>query len=95
MAKIFAPTPITYLTGNPSDPVLSAQLQQRHEIWRWMIWGMFAVIGLEFFLATLRSVDGETPGEARWQSLRVWRCRPSQAKTINRVLGQNEPLSRV
>ena len=97
VAKIFAGTPLTYLTGNPSDPVLSAQLQQRHEIWRWMIWGMFAVIGVEFFLATLRSADGDEAGDGRWQSL-ARRSQPSGRrwpKRINRVLGRNEPLSKV
>jgi hypothetical protein len=96
VAKIFAPTPITYLTGNPNDPVLSAQLQQRHEIWRWMIWGMFAVIGVEFLLATLRSADGNETAGGRWSSLREWQPRrPSIVGKINRVLGRNETMTKV
>jgi hypothetical protein len=96
VAKIFAGTPLTYLTGNPSDPVLSEQLQQRHEIWRWMIWGMFAVIGIEFFLATLRSASGEDVGGGRWSSHGVSQPRrASLAGKINRVLRRNEPLSKV
>jgi hypothetical protein len=59
LTAMFPSTPIAFLTGTPSDPVLSAQLLERHEIWRWMIWAMFAVIGVEFFLATLRSATGK------------------------------------
>jgi hypothetical protein len=96
VAKIFAPTPITYLTGNPSDPVLSAQLEERHEIWRWMIWGMFAVIGVEFLLATLRSAGGDETGAGRWPSLRGWEPkRSSLVGKINRVLGRDETLTKV
>ncbi|HEX4141961.1 MAG TPA: BatA domain-containing protein [Pirellulales bacterium] len=96
VAKIFAPTPLTYLTGDPSDPVLSAQLHERHEIWRWMIWGMFAVIGVEFLLATLRSAAGDEAGGNRWASLKGWQPkRQSLAGKINRVLGRDETLTKV
>ncbi|HTU24963.1 MAG TPA: VWA domain-containing protein [Pirellulales bacterium] len=94
VTQIFTPNPVTYLTGNPSDPVLSAQLDQRHEIWRWLIWGMFAVIGLEFFLATLHSADNET-ADGRWHSLRLWRRSPPPARTTGRLSTLSEPMSKV
>jgi hypothetical protein len=50
-----APLKAVYLEGNPDDPLLTAQLTQRREIWRTLIWITFAVIGLEFFLSTLRT----------------------------------------
>jgi hypothetical protein len=60
-----------YLKGEPDDPLLTAQLKQRHEIWRTLIWIMFVVIGVEFVLATLRarrerSKSGVAAGARRW-----------------------------
>ncbi len=92
VTKTFAGTPLTFLTGDPSDPVLSAQLHERHEIWRWLIWGMFALIAVEFFLATLRSAVGNEPGDGR-QSLRVGPpTRSTPVKKTNRVFGPKKIL---
>lgn len=48
------PLKISYLRGSTEDPDAAGQLRQKREIWRYLIWAMFAVIGLEFLLATLR-----------------------------------------
>ena len=94
--KTFAEATLTYIAGTADDPVLSAQLSQRREIWRWLIWGMFAVIAVEFILATLRSAGGDEAGGGRWPSLRAWQPkRPSPEGKIHRVTGRNEPLSKV
>jgi hypothetical protein len=51
----------TYLAGTAEDPVLTRRLTERQEIWRTLIWITLAVIGVEFFLATLRpSAPGQT-----------------------------------
>ncbi len=54
MRQTLEPMKITYLRGSSNDPVLASQLTQKREIWRTLIWVMFAVIGVEFLLATLR-----------------------------------------
>jgi Aerotolerance regulator N-terminal/von Willebrand factor type A domain len=89
VAAIFGPTPLSYLVGSPSDPVLSTQLHERHEIWRWLIWGMFAVIGVEFFLATLRSAADDKLGDRNRQSQFVASTAPpaSVGKMRDRLLG--------
>lgn len=51
---LLQPTPVTVIRGSSDDPMLSQQLTQKREIWRTLIWVMFAVIGLEFVLSTLR-----------------------------------------
>ncbi|MBI1367718.1 MAG: VWA domain-containing protein [Planctomycetes bacterium] len=64
LRAIFEPHKLVYLAGSPDDPVLTAQLTERKEIWRALIWTMFAVIGLEFLLSTLKptSATGSTGG---------------------------------
>ncbi|MFW6337004.1 MAG: hypothetical protein ACOC3G_07735, partial [Phycisphaeraceae bacterium] len=52
----------TYLAGTTDDPVLTRRLTERQEIWRTLIWITLAVIGVEFFLATLRP---SSPGQTR------------------------------
>lgn len=63
-AKLIGPVNYVHLKGTADDPILADQLTQRKEIWRTLIWAMFAVIALEFLLSTLspgkpREVDGE------------------------------------
>jgi uncharacterized membrane protein len=49
-----SPAAVTYLRGSPDDPLLVDQLAHRREVWRTLIWVVFAVIGLEFLISTLR-----------------------------------------
>ncbi|MCX5658139.1 MAG: VWA domain-containing protein [Planctomycetota bacterium] len=51
---LMQPAAVTILRGSSDDPMLTQQLTQKREVWRTLIWVMFAVIGLEFFLSTLR-----------------------------------------
>jgi len=62
LRQIFAPHELTYLAGSPDDPVLAEQLTQRHEIWRTLIWIMFAIIAAEFLLSTLKPAGGRPGG---------------------------------
>jgi hypothetical protein len=75
-----APAPLVYLRGTSEDPVLSRQLTQKREIWRTLIWLMFAVIGVEFLLATLRP--------ARLEAERLKEIGPVKrfARSVNAVL---------
>ncbi|MEX0654774.1 MAG: BatA domain-containing protein [Phycisphaeraceae bacterium] len=52
--QAMAPAEIAYLRGSADDPLLVEQLTHRREIWRTLIWLVFAVIGIEFLIATLR-----------------------------------------
>ncbi|MDP7348746.1 MAG: hypothetical protein QF735_10955, partial [Phycisphaeraceae bacterium] len=52
--SLLAPASVFHVTGTPDDPLLVHQLTRRREVWRTLIWVMFIVIGIEFFLATLR-----------------------------------------
>jgi len=66
-----SPAQAMYLKGEPDDPLLTAELTQRHEIWRSLIWVMFVVIGVEFVLSTLRArrartQNGVAAGARRW-----------------------------
>ena len=54
ISALLAPVEPLYLSGSPDDPTLENQLTRRREIWRLLIWILFCVIGVEFFLATLR-----------------------------------------
>jgi hypothetical protein len=54
IAAAFAPHPVTHLAGTVEDPTLHAQLTGRREIWRWLIYAVFALFGFEFLLSTLR-----------------------------------------
>ena len=54
VAAAFAPHPVIQLAGTAEDPTLHAQLTGRREIWRWLIFGLFGLFGLEFLLSTLR-----------------------------------------
>ncbi|NQT92832.1 MAG: hypothetical protein HQ559_08730, partial [Lentisphaerae bacterium] len=49
-----SPLPLSYMEGDPDDPMLTAQLTERQEIWRALIWVTFFVVGIEFLLSTLR-----------------------------------------
>lgn len=54
VAAAFAPHPVVHLAGTAEDPTLHGQLSGRREIWRWLIYGVFGLFGLEFLLSTLR-----------------------------------------
>lgn len=54
IAELLAPVKPLYLSGSPDDPTFKNQLTRRREIWRTLIWILFCVIGVEFFLSTLR-----------------------------------------
>lgn len=49
-----SPLPVLYMEGEPNDPLLVEQLTEKQEIWRALIWVTFTVMGIEFFLSTLR-----------------------------------------
>lgn len=51
---LLQPAAVTMLRGTSDDPMLVQQLTQKSEIWRKLIWVMFAVMGIEFVLSTLR-----------------------------------------
>ena len=53
LKQTFAPMEIQYLRGSTDDPLLREQLTKKNELWRTLIWVMFAVIGIEFVLSTL------------------------------------------
>lgn len=58
MKETLKPMAVTYLRGSANDPGLAQELRQKREIWRTLIWVMFAVIGIEFLLATLTPSRG-------------------------------------
>ncbi len=94
--KTFADTPLTYISGTADDPVLSGQLMQRREIWRWLIWGMFAVIGIEFTLSTLKSGEpAERASAAPAVAASAWQqwTQPFTRK-ISRALGMGETVGK-
>jgi len=66
-----APAEAIYLEGQPDDPLLKAQLTQRREIWRSLIWIMFLVMGVEFLLSTLR-VQRREAGTGPRAAARRW-----------------------
>ncbi len=76
MRQALAPIEPVYLRASPQDPLIIEQLRQRSEIWRYLIWALFAIIGIEFLLATLRT-GGEEAGAERRRGLGggrgVWR----------------------
>jgi hypothetical protein len=83
---VFAPTKIVYLSGSPDDPVLRDQLTHRTEIWRYLIWAMFLVIGIEFMLSTLKPEEDNAEGGGGFRGsvrrfTRRWNSR------INRAVG--------
>ena len=60
---LLAPASVFHVTGTPDDPLLVHQLTRRREVWRTLIWVMFIVIGIEFFLATLRPGPAPAGGQ--------------------------------
>ena len=61
--SFFAGSPkMQYLTGSPEKPIGSGEVAGRGEIWRILIWVTFLVIGVEFFLTTLRPQDEQGRG---------------------------------
>ena len=63
--QAFGACPLTYLGGVPDDPVLVERLGRKRPLWRLLIVVTFAVILIEFLLATPRGAppsDDQTPG---------------------------------
>lgn len=94
--KTFADTPLAFISGTADDPVLSAQLSQRREIWRWLIWGMFAVMAVEFTLSTLKSGEpAERGSSGSTVPESVWRQWTGPLKNrIGRALGMGETVGK-
>ncbi len=65
LSQRLAPVALTYLRGSPDDPTLSATLTTPRELWRSMIWIMFALFGLEFLIATLNPGGKSEVGQAK------------------------------
>jgi hypothetical protein len=42
-----------FVSGAPGESTIGERLAERRETWRWLVWVMFAVVGIEFMLATL------------------------------------------
>ena len=93
---MFGETSVAFLSGTPDDPVLRAQLTEKREIWRWLIWGMFAVIGVEFFLSTFKSVEAtDATADRKRSGLDLWAqwTRPLGDR-ISRRFGRGEPAGK-
>jgi hypothetical protein len=54
LQETLRPMKLAFVKGSAEDPTLVRQLRQQRELWRTLIWVMFAVMGLEFLLATLK-----------------------------------------
>ena len=62
MLASLAPVTPVYLKATASDTRLAEQLTQREEIWRYLIWAVFIIIGVEFLLSTLRTPGSSSTG---------------------------------
>ncbi|MCC6580815.1 MAG: VWA domain-containing protein [Phycisphaeraceae bacterium] len=73
-AELLGQPDLAYLRGEADDPMLTRQLARKREIWRTLIWLMFAVIGLEFLLATLgpSRIPGESSSPGLGKDRRRW-----------------------
>ncbi len=88
LESTFTPLHVTYLAGSPDDPVLRDALTQRSEIWRWLIWAMFIIIGVEFALSTLKPGGGDSD-KSRWPGfLSRFRRRHATSTPAQSSLGQ-------
>ncbi len=63
--SLLRPIDPAYLRASPEDPLVIEQLQQRSEVWRFLIWALFGIIGIEFLLATLRPGKDEASAQRR------------------------------
>jgi hypothetical protein len=76
--SILSPLDVTYVRSSAEDPTLASQLTEKREIWRTLIWVLFAVVLLEFVLATLRpsrpagEVGAPAPARTLAHSARRW-----------------------
>lgn len=61
MVSSFAPLLPVYLQTTAQDTQLSEHLSQREEIWRYLVWVVFLIIGIEFLIATLRVSVADLP----------------------------------
>ena len=57
-----SPSQLTILEGPVEDEALIAQLTGKRELWRTLVWLMFAIFAVEFLLATFRQTL-QQPGE--------------------------------
>jgi len=58
-----SPSKLTVLEGPVEDEALIGQLTGKKELWRTLVWLMFAVFAVEFLLATFRQAP-QQPGES-------------------------------
>jgi hypothetical protein len=79
-----SPTQLTLLAGPLEDEALIGQLTGKKELWRALIWVLFAVFAAEFLLATFRQAlqqPGESPSwlQQPWvrRLLAPWRMSPA------------------
>lgn len=47
------PVDPVFIRGSPGEQTIGERLSEQRETWRWLIWVTFAVVGVEFMLATL------------------------------------------
>lgn len=62
MIESFSPHLPVYLQATAQDTRLSEHLSHREEIWRYLIWIVFLIIGVEFLIATLRVSAPDSQG---------------------------------
>lgn len=65
MVLSFAPLEPIYLSSSAEQTQLSEHFASREEIWRYLIWAVFLIIGVEFLIATLRVSVVETSESSR------------------------------
>lgn len=71
MTQALQPVTPVFVSGAPGEATIDQRLGERRETWRWLIWIMFAVVGVEFMLSTLLpSRDAATHGLRRGGPLR-------------------------
>jgi hypothetical protein len=84
-----SPSQLTVLEGPVEDKALIGQLTGKKELWRTLVWIMFAVFAVEFLLATFRTSLPQ-PGESSsllqqpWlrRILAPWRMAPTTKEAV-------------
>jgi len=53
LTNTLKPLAFSYIQGSADDPLLTKQLTEKNEVWRTLLWILFAIFGVEFALSTL------------------------------------------